>query len=464
MGSLRAQLLAWVIAPVACAIAINGWLTHAGAAERASERQDALLVGAARIIAEQLAVEEGSLRGDVPPAALELFQGDPADHVYYRATDTAGNVVFGTSELELPRSTPQSEQPLFFTSVVRAEPVRVVAYLQPVFGVEDAKAVLVEVAQTRLAHDSQARALWLHAVTQQLAMLLAVAALILFGLQRGLRPVLTLSDAVMNRKTDAGEPLGDRLVPREFAPLVAAINDYGRRLTQHTQAQRVFIQNAAHQLRTPFTLLQTQASFALRATDGAARQESLVAIRRTVHQSARLVNQLLALSAAEAGAGGDRPLEVVDLRRIVQKVLEDLAALAEARRIDLGLDQPAGPVFARGRGVGLREIFMNLVDNAVRYTPPGGVVTACIARDGDQASVTIEDNGPGIPPSQRAMVFERFHRLDNSDSDGCGLGLAVVRELAADMGAAVELATPPGGRGLAAIVRLPLEPGPPGEG
>ncbi|HEX7637425.1 MAG TPA: ATP-binding protein, partial [Burkholderiaceae bacterium] len=289
---------------------------------------------------------------------------------------------------------------------------------------------------------------------QQLALLALVAAFILLGLRRGLRPVLRLRDAVIGRPAGATEPLAHEAVPTEFLPLVEAINAYARRLVQYTESQRVFVQNAAHQLRTPFTLLQTQTSFALRARDEAARHESLVAMRRTVHQAVRLVNQLLVLSAAEAHAEAERRPDVVELRPLLQRVLEDLAAAAEAKRIDLGLDEADPEVHACGRRVALREIFMNLVDNAIRYTPAGGVVTVRVSRDGERATVVVEDDGPGIPEASRAFVFERFARLSDSDSDGCGLGLAVVRELAGGMDARVELATPEGGRGLAAIVRL----------
>ena len=452
MSSLRAQLLAWVLVPVGCAVAINGWIAHDSAYERADARQDTLLAGAARIIAERVAVDEG--QGDVPPAALELFQGDPQDAVWYRATDDRGRTLIGTAELPLPPSKLQPEHPVFFRASVRGRPVRIAAYLQPIMGEPADRRAVVEVAQTLVAHDGIARRFWTHGVLQQLGLLLLVTALILLGLRRGLRPVLELRDAVTRRPAGATEPLRHGNVPEEFMPLVDAINAYGRRLTHYTEAQRVFIQNAAHQLRTPFTLLQTQASFALRARDDQARHESLIAIRRTIHQSARLVNQLLVLSAAEARADGERRLDVVDLRPLVQEVLEDLAAAAEAKRIDLGLDEADADVRALGRRVALREIFMNLVDNAIRYTPAGGIVTVRLTRDTDRATVVVEDDGPGIPQAQREFVFERFARLSDSDSDGCGLGLAVVRELATALDARVELATATGGRGLSAIVRL----------
>jgi two-component system sensor histidine kinase TctE len=216
--------------------------------------------------------------------------------------------------------------------------------------------------------------------------------------------------------------------------------------------QQSFIQNAAHQLRTPLTLLTTQVSYAIRATEQAGRSESLSAIRQTVQQSVRLVNQLLTLSSAEVHAPGDLQGEQGHLDEVVRGVLVDMAGRAQSKQIDLGFESTAVDVRVRGHAVTLREIVMNLVDNAIRYTQAGGVVTTRIVADADSVTLIVEDNGPGIPLAERDRVFQRFYRIDDSDSDGCGLGLAIVREFATALGAGVALRTPTSGVGVAVEV------------
>jgi two-component system sensor histidine kinase TctE len=261
--------------PLLGAVGVDGWISHRDASATATVVQDRLLLGSARIVAEQLHFEDGAFQAQIPPAALELFESGEIDRVYYRVTTGAGHVVTGYAELALPGVELQPETPLFFDSVVRAAPVRAVAFLQPVLADPGVQPVLVEVAQTMNGHAALARRLWLHTIGQQLLLLALVAVLVLFGLRQGLLPLLRLRDTVAAREPASLQPLAFDAMPAELSPLVEAINEYARRLDRYTGAQRVFIQNAAHQLRTPLTLLTTQVSYALRAGDGAGREESL---------------------------------------------------------------------------------------------------------------------------------------------------------------------------------------------
>jgi len=450
--SLRGRLLAWVMLPLVGAVAVDGWISHNDAGATASVVQDRLLLGSARIVAEQLHFEDGSFQDHIPPAALELFESGDIDRVYYRVTTASGQIITGYGELALPGTKPQAETPLFFDTVVRDAPVRAVAYLQPVLAEGGVQPVLVEIAQTLNGHARLTRNLWLHTMTQQLVLLALVAVLILFGLRHGLQPLLRLRDAVLAREPAALQPLAFTAVPAELAPLVVAINEYALRLDQYTGAQRIFIQNAAHQLRTPLTLLNTQVSYAARATDVAGRTESLAAVRATVQQSMRLVNQLLTLSAVEARSPDELLPSGIALDRVLHQVLEDLAGQAQAKGIDLGFEMAGTDPVVAGHPIALREIAMNLVDNAIRYTQPGGVVTSRIVVLPQAVALVVEDNGPGIAPEQRERVFERFYRINDGDSGGCGLGLPIVREFASRMGATVALGAPPAGRGLSVTV------------
>jgi two-component system sensor histidine kinase TctE len=288
-------------------------------------------------------------------------------------------------------------------------------------------------------------------VRQQLVMLAFAILLVWLGLHRGLRPVLQLRDQVLRRKPGALEPLHAESAPQELAPLVSAMNDYVHRLDEHMAAHGRFIAYASHQLRTALTLLNTQVSYALRSEDSTARHDALRAIRDGVQQGIRLVNQLLLLFMAEAGSGQPPRLTEVNLAEVVQRVLEELAALAQSKNIDLGFEQH-GAATVRGTPSMLHELVANLVDNAIRYTPSGGIVTAALQSDGERVTLRIEDNGPGIPAEQRERVFERFYRLHDAGPGGSGLGLPIVREIASASRAQVTLGEPPGGRGLVVSV------------
>jgi two-component system sensor histidine kinase TctE len=454
--SLRTALLAWVMLPLAGAVLLGGWIGYREAARTAAAVQDRLLLGSARIVAEQIHIAEDAFREQIPPAALELFEARDADQIYYRVTGSNGRVITGYAELGLPGEPLQSEAPFFFDATVRGEPVRVVAYQQPVIGAPGIASVIVEIAQTLHGREAFVKDLWSHAMLQQIVILAMTAALILLGLRQGLQPLLRLRDAVLARPAGALEPLALGDLSVELAPLVIAINDYARRLDRYAGAQRTFIQNAAHQLRTPLTVLTTQLSYALRADDEQGRLESLRAIRETVHQAVRLVNQLLTLSAADEAGHATPAVAAVALDQVVRNVLEALAGHAQARRIDLGFesDVAAADTCVAGQDLALREIVVNLVDNAIRYTPPGGVVTTRLRAGDTEVVLTVEDNGPGIAAEQRERVFERFFRLDDSNSSGSGLGLPIVREFAARLGATVALRTPASGSGLAVDVRF----------
>jgi two-component system sensor histidine kinase TctE len=450
--SLRARLLAWVMLPLAGAVAVDAWISHRNASDTASVMQDRLLLGSARVVAEQLQFEDGVFQDHIPPAALELFQTGAIDHIYYRVTTDTGQLVTGYGELATPAASLQAETPHFFDSRMRGAPVRAVAFLQPVVGDTGAQSVLVEIAQTMRGHAQLTRSLWLQAIVQQLVILALATVLILFGLRQGLQPLLRLRDAVLAREPGTLQPLEFKAIPVELAPLVVAINEYARQLDLYNVAQRVFVQDAAHQLRTPFTLLNTQLSYAMRTADPVGHAESLGAIRQTVQQAVHLVNQLLTLSAAEAQRPDEDTGLPTRLDAVVQRALEDLAAQAQTKGIDLGFEMTGATPTVQGHPVALREIVLNLVDNAIRYTQPGGVVTTRIRVLPEHVELVVEDNGPGIPVAHRERVFERFYRINDPDSNGCGLGLPIVREFALRMGARVRLLTPPGGRGVAMTV------------
>jgi len=453
--SLLANLLLWLLIPLAVAAALGAFLARGEAARTATVAQDRLLLGSARIIAQQIQFEDGVLDVMIPPAALELFRSDGQDQVFYRITSPKGVLLSGYAELRQPAGALRPEESVAFAGVVRGEPVRVVAYAQPVFTASGEGPAVIEVAQTLHSRAHMIKQIWFTNLGQEALMLILVIPLVWVALRQGMRSTLRLRDTVQGRAAGTLEALDPAPVPAEIRPLVIAINDYVRDLEAQVAARSRFIANASHQLRTPLTVLQTQVSFGLKTADPAQKEEVMKAILSGIQVATRLVNQLLSLSAAES-SGRQHGRAEVDLGGLAKHVLEEYASLAQAKEIDLGLERKrAEPILVNASPLMLHEMVSNLVDNALRYTPAGGVVTVAVEWTDGFPVLRIEDNGPGIPPAERERVFERFYRLQEMDSLGCGLGLAIVREVASAMDATVILAAPPSGTGLVVTVGFP---------
>jgi two-component system sensor histidine kinase TctE len=451
-SSLRTQLLVWLLAPLALLAAVDAFTSYRAAVDTASIVQERMLLGAARVIGEQVRMEDGALQVSVPPAALEMFASPSRDRVFYRAT-ADGTLLTGYYDLPLPPVAPRAEEATYFDAVLRDRPIRVVAYAQPVLASAKPATVLVEVAQTTEGRAALAREIWFTSVRRYLVLVPLVGALLWLGLRRAMLPVLALRERVLAREPGSIEPLPEQLAPAELQPLVQAFNDYALRLDRHMSAHSRFIADASHQLRTPLTVLNTQISYALRH-DGAAREEALRASEASVHHGMRLVRQLLSFSAVEQGTAAAQPAQRVDLVQLAKGVLERESWLAQEHGIDLGFAAQEDRIECMGHSHMLVELVSNLVDNALRYTPRGGQVTVHLRQDAEHADIVVEDDGPGIAPADRERVFERFCRLENSRSDGCGLGLSIVREIARAHGGEVTLEDTATGRGLAAHVRL----------
>lgn len=218
--------------------------------------------------------------------------------------------------------------------------------------------------------------------------------------------------------------------------------------------QQRFIGDAAHQMRTPLTGLKMQTELALNESDPAQVRESLKGIARSTDRAAHLINQLLALARAEASFEKLYAVELIDLAALLRDMAEDFVPRALAKQIDFGLELADEQLLIEGNPLMLREMFSNLIDNAIKYTPVGGKITVR-TRASEFAIVEVEDNGPGIPESERDLVFERFYRILGTGADGSGLGLPIVREIADIHRANVVLRAPQHGTGTLAIVTFP---------
>jgi two-component system sensor histidine kinase TctE len=201
--------------------------------------------------------------------------------------------------------------------------------------------------------------------------------------------------------------------------------------------------------------LKTQTELALRQPQLADVQANLRQLQTATERMTRLVNQLLSLARAEPGAKREHPVERLDLARVARQATTEWVPRALARKIDLGFDRGDSAAWIEGNAFLLQEMLANLIDNAIRYTQQGGQVTVRVAVGPDAVALSVEDNGPGIPELERERVFERFYRVLGTRVEGCGLGLAIVREIALSHRAEVTLAAGAGGQGTMARVAFP---------
>jgi two-component system sensor histidine kinase TctE len=287
--------------------------------------------------------------------------------------------------------------------------------------------------------------------------------LVWLALTRGLAPLTALQARIRRRRPEDRSPIDARGAPEEIAPLVESFNDLLARLSASIQVQKRFIADAAHQMKTPLAGLRTQSELALRETDPAELRRSLRHIAAASERAARLINQLLALARAEHRGAESPAFEAVDLAGLTREALREWVPQAIERQIDLGMDVKAEEAQVFGAPMMLREMLGNLIDNALRYTPAGGTVTARVLRDGDAVVLEVEDTGPGIPKAERSRVFDRFYRVLGTHVEGSGLGLAIVREIVEQHEAQVSIHTPersedPALPGAIIRVRFPLTP------
>lgn len=447
ISSLRLQLLAWVVLPLAALVTVNLWTSQRNALTTADLVTDRMLVGSARAIAEQVAMADGVLDATIPPAAIEMFDTGDRDSVYYRVETANGRLLTGYPDL------PEAPRGGSIEASYRDHPLRLATLSHAVIGAGADSPIRVTVGVTLAGHDAMVKRLWFSAFAQQLALVAIAGVFVLLGLRRGLAPLIRLRDAVRSPDRSDLDPVEVPGAQSEIRPLIDALNAYMERVRAQMAAQRRFIANAAHQLRTPLALMSTQASYALRETAADQRQEALVALQASSGRLARLAEQLLTLSRAEPGSRRPRA-DRIDLTEAARQVLESQAPKAVERNIDLGLEE-TGPVAVIGDGTMLREMIVNLVDNALRYSKPGGSVTVKLAASNGAAELTVTDAGPGIPAEEREHVFERFYRIAGASEEGSGLGLAIVREVVENAGGSVTLGDAAGG-GLKVEVRLPL--------
>lgn len=436
---LRTQLLVWLMVPLFVLLTADTFISYWIALNFSQGTNDRTLVEVARETALYLRPSRSGPSLDIPEEAKRLLLSDPVDHIFIQLSHADGRHVSGNDITPSRRRAAAGEGPdVLYDGYADGEPVRIVEHVVGPDSQTGRPGVILRIAETRGKRDALARDILLNAIVPQIFLILIVGIVVWLGVVRGLAPLQRLQRAVASRTHRDCSPLVVDNVPGELSPLLDSINDLLARLDRALTAQNRFIADAAHQLKTPVAVLMTQTEVALREEDHGRMRQAVANLQPALERVSRLVSQLLSLARNEPEAQRAVALSPLDLNELVLEVASDWVPRAIDAHIDLGLEGSPQPVMVLGDAARLRELLDNLIDNAIRYSQDNGHVTVQVVA-APSPTVHINDDGPSIPPHERARVFERFHRLLGTAHDGSGLGLAIAREIAVIHGAEISL-------------------------
>jgi two-component system sensor histidine kinase TctE len=441
--SLHAGLLLRLGVVLVLLLALDGVASYFTALHFANLVYDRWLIDSTRSLAQAVRSEHGLIEFDLPRVALKVFQFDEVDKTYFKVS--SGRQGFIAGDRDLPDSGPIPVGGLRLSfATTHGQRVRLVS--TRIAPGQAGDAVTVSVAESLLKRSTLTREILVGMAAPQIGLLGIALLLVWIGVFRGLKPLTDLAAQIESRDQNNLSPVPQSGLPRETRVLVARINALLARLGNAMRAQKRFVADAAHQLRTPLAAVLLHAERAERAPDTASEREALRALHRSVKRTARVSQQLLALARTDPEAISAIELKSVDLGSLARRVGEEWIPRALEREIDFGLAVPDEQVSVAGDERLLSEMLSNLIDNALRYGNAGGRVTLMV-EGGPHPRLSVQDDGPGIPPEERTRIFERFYRLPSEGGEGCGLGLAIVEEIARLHKATVEVSGGPDNHG-----------------
>jgi two-component system sensor histidine kinase TctE len=440
--SLFGEILDWMLAPLLLLWPMSIAVTYLVAQSIATAPFDRSLENSVQAIAQQIKAVGDEISLALPMSARQILRADENDTIYFQVIGPRGELIAGDKDLSLP---PDGD-PLqvgtitYRDSRIAGNEVRVAATLVILSTAAGPSPVMVQVAETLEKRSQLANEIIKGVILPQFIILPIVVVLVWFGLSRGLAPLNALQNRIRNRLVDDTSPIEERAAPQEIMPLISSFNDVLYQLEDSVQSQKRFIADAAHQLKTPLAGLRMQAELAQRENSPEELQRSLEQIADSSTRATRLVQQLLSLARMENTNKLSEKI-LIDLSQAAADATKNWLSAAWEKKIDLGYQTNEQTYKMYGNPVMLKELFNNLIDNAIKYTPANGTVTVDV-RHANQPGlliVEVKDTGPGIPPEERQRVLERFYRVLGSDIEGSGLGLAIVKEIATQHGGKLEI-------------------------
>lgn len=447
--SLRGKLLRWLVIPLmlvnlagATAIYWLAWLP-------AQTALDQSLADAAWALVPHVQEAGNSVELQLSQQAEQVLRVDHFDEIFFVVRDMRGKTIAGDLDFPVLRAPDQANTWIAYSSSMRKEDIRAISLRTVVAG----EPILIGVAETRVKRLQFKLRILLSLVVLELLLLLLIPAVVWVALNKGLLPLRELQKNLESRKPDDLSEVPLEKSPREVVPFIRAINALLERVQDSARAKQDFLANAAHQLRTPLAGFKAQLEW-LQAhhRDDPETAQSTAMMMTSTERMARQANQLLALARSEPGDFERGRLERLSLDELVSESVQHFVEQAAKKSIDIGFD--LRPTHVKGDRFLLRDLIDNLVDNAIRYSPEGSAVTVSCVQDIGNGVLKVEDDGPGIPDTEKEKIFSRFYRLDQSQP-GSGLGLAIVRDIVMDHDAAIEVRSGANGRGTVFTIRFP---------
>ena len=424
LPSLRRQLMHWIILPVALALFTSTLILYQLAQDQATLSHDHTLLDVALTLENHLEDTPSGLRLALSSHAENMLLRDAPDKMYYAIYSDEGQFITGNSSLTPTKQGIKADKPLYFDHTLDKQTLRSVVLRTQAHQ----QLIDIYVAETTHGRGQQIREATLGLVLPIALSLVLIMLWIIFGFDRALKPLNRLRDELTQRHALALKPLSTKKIPSEVQPLVTEINALLARLEHAQSAQQRFIDDAAHQLRTPLSSLRAYAALSQREhTHPQALQQHLEHLHHATERASRLISQWLSL----ARLGEDAPppqLIPVRLDNIIREHAPHWLARADARQQSLEFVVERVTLCADSFALG--ELLDNLIDNALRYTPKGGQIRLSCRRTPTGIQLHIEDSGTGIAPDKRTQVFERFRRLEGAPEGGSGLGLSIVQRIA----------------------------------
>jgi two-component system, OmpR family, sensor histidine kinase TctE len=441
--SLKRQLLLWLLLPQLLLWLVGGTLAYRIALSYAEKGIDQSLTQSLRSLARQVKPVGSGLLIDFPRAAQAIMEEDPQDKVSYMVSSPPGQFVLGNAKLPEPPAAvmqrmqsstePQLYQTMIDMPASEARPLRIATLELPFGEAGSPQRMRVQVAKSLAVRERIARELVFDMLVPLLLLGAVLGVLVYAGIARGLLPLARLQDKLQARSSSDARsatpfsPIALQQAPQEVHSLAGAVNQLLAAVQRSVSQEKRFINDAAHQLRTPLAGLQAQLDLALTERDPRALQERLQKVNAGMQRATHLMHQLLQLARSEA----DVPMQPLDAAQLARNIAQDAAPAALAAGVDFGFEGPpdGAPLMIQGNALLLVEAITNLIDNAVRYAGRGATITLRARRDVRSVILEVEDNGPGLSPDECLKVFERFYRASETPG-GAGLGLAIVQEIA----------------------------------
>ena len=464
--SIKRRLTLWILAALVAFLLVDTTVIYQNTLQSINVAFDRTLLASARAIGDTVKFENGKLSASLPYATLEVFEAVTRGRIVYRVTDFEGGFLSGYPELPphngvFPKRSPYAALAAFYEDRFENESVRVAALLQPVYvGTNQGEAyrmVTVQVAETLELRKSLAQQALISTLDRQLIFLLLLSTLIWWLIARGMRPISALRRELLERDPESLTPIATP-APRELKPLVEALNEVMARLKRVLDDQQRFVRDASHQLRTPLAVLKIQVQNAQRGD--MPPNLAFTALADSVDRATRVVNQMLALAkVAQLDAEPTGATETTDLHAMARELAVECSPLIADKALDFALEtygSSADGYRVNGHEWLIRELFRNLMSNAVRHTPRGSAFGIDIRANGRVIAMSVWDSGEGLDVDREAKLFEPFSTGD--PVAGSGLGLIICRDICKSLGARMSLKNrsgdESGARGLRATVEF----------